>query len=37
MQTVCDAILHIFNTQSPLFYNLENLWGVGKKVEWRDV
>lgn len=32
-----DAILHVFNTEARLFYDLENLWGDGKKVEWREV
>lgn len=32
-----DAIVHVFNTEARLFYDLENLWGDGKKVEWREV
>lgn len=32
-----DAIVHIFNTEARLFYDLENLWGDGRKVEWQEV
>ena len=32
-----DTIVHVFNTEARLFYDLDNLWGDGKKVEWREV
>lgn len=31
-----DTIVHMFNTDARLFYDLDNLWGDGKKVEWRE-
>jgi ribosome-associated protein len=30
-----DVVLHIFNQDARLYYDLENLWGDAKKVEWK--
>ncbi|MGD0463841.1 MAG: ribosome silencing factor [Tepidisphaeraceae bacterium] len=29
-----DVVLHIFNPDARLYYDLENLWGDAKRVEW---
>jgi ribosome-associated protein len=31
-----DVVVHLFNGEARLFYDLENLWGDGKKIEWKD-
>ena len=31
-----DVILHLFDDEARAFYDLENLWGDGKPVEWRE-
>ena len=31
-----DVIVHVFNDESRRFYDLENLWGDAKHVEWRN-
>jgi len=30
-----DVVLHIFNQDARLYYDLENLWGDAKKVDWK--
>jgi ribosome-associated protein len=30
-----DMILHLFNPEARIFYDLDNLWGDARKVEWR--
>jgi ribosome-associated protein len=30
-----DVIAHVFNQESRMFYDLDNLWGDAKRVEWR--
>jgi ribosome-associated protein len=30
-----DVVVHIFNQDARLYYDLENLWGDAKKVEWK--
>jgi ribosome-associated protein len=30
-----DVVLHIFNQDARLYYDLENLWGDAKRVEWK--
>jgi ribosome-associated protein len=29
-----DVVLHIFSQDARLYYDLENLWGDAKRVEW---
>jgi ribosome-associated protein len=31
-----DVIVHVFNDESRRFYDLENLWGDAKRLEWRE-
>lgn len=31
-----NLVVHIFSPESRLYYDLDNLWGDGQKVEWRD-
>ena len=31
-----DVIVHVFNDESRRFYDLENLWGDARRVDWRD-
>ena len=31
-----DVVIHVFNDESRLFYDLDNLWGDARRVEWRD-
>jgi ribosome-associated protein len=31
-----DVVVHLFHGDARLFYDLENLWGDARKVEWRD-
>ena len=30
-----DVIVHIFNDESRMFYDLDNLWGDAKRVAWQ--
>jgi ribosome-associated protein len=30
-----DVIIHLFNDDSRRYYDLENLWGDAKRVEWQ--
>ncbi len=30
-----DTVLHVFNPDGRIFYDLDNLWGDARKVEWR--
>lgn len=30
-----DVVVHVFNDESRQFYDLDNLWGDAKPVEWR--
>lgn len=30
-----DVVLHIFSQDARLYYDLENLWGDAKRVEWK--
>ena len=30
-----DAIVHLFNEEARLFYDLDNLWGDAKQVSWQ--
>ena len=29
-----DVVVHLFNAEARAFYDLENLWGDGRKIEW---
>ncbi|MGA2584322.1 MAG: ribosome silencing factor [Tepidisphaeraceae bacterium] len=29
-----DVVLHIFSTDARVYYDLENLWGDAKRLEW---
>jgi len=29
-----DVVVHVFNTESRSFYDLDGLWGDAKRVEW---
>src|SRR4029079_8581709 len=29
-----DVVVHVFNGQARLYYDLDNLWGDAKKVDW---
>ncbi|HYO10694.1 MAG TPA: ribosome silencing factor [Tepidisphaeraceae bacterium] len=31
-----NVVVHVFNQESRSFYDLDNLWGDGKPVEWDD-
>lgn len=31
-----DVIVHVFSEEARQFYDLENLWGDGQRVEWRE-
>jgi ribosome-associated protein len=31
-----DVVVHVFNQESRLFYDLDGLWGDAKRVEWQD-
>lgn len=31
-----DVIVHVFSDEARQFYDLDNLWGDAKRVEWRD-
>jgi ribosome-associated protein len=30
-----DVVVHLFNHESRVFYDLDNLWGDGTRVEWK--
>jgi ribosome-associated protein len=30
-----DVVVHIFNQDARAYYDLENLWGDAKRVEWK--
>jgi ribosome-associated protein len=30
-----DVIVHLFNSESRLYYDLDNLWGDAKPVDWQ--
>jgi ribosome-associated protein len=29
-----DVVVHLFNQESRMYYDLDNLWGDAKKLEW---
>ena len=29
-----DVIVHLFNDESRMYYDLDNLWGDAKRIEW---
>ena len=31
-----DVVVHLFNHDARAFYDLDNLWGDGKTIEWRE-
>jgi ribosome-associated protein len=31
-----DVVLHVFNQESRMFYDLDGLWGDAKHVDWKD-
>ena len=31
-----DVILHVFNQDARMYYDLDNLWGDAKPVQWRE-
>ena len=31
-----DVIIHLFNEEARQYYDLDNLWGDAKKVEWSE-
>ena len=31
-----DVVLHIFNPDARMYYDLENLWGDAKRVKWNE-
>ncbi len=31
-----DVVIHIFSADARQFYDMDGLWGDGKKIEWRD-
>jgi ribosome-associated protein len=31
-----DVVVHIFSQDARLYYDLENLWGDAKRVEWKE-
>jgi ribosome-associated protein len=30
-----DVVIHVFNSESRLYYDLEGLWGDAKRVDWQ--
>jgi ribosome-associated protein len=31
-----DIVLHIFSPEARMYYDLDNLWGDARRVEWQD-
>ena len=31
-----DVLLHVFSNEARGYYDLDNLWGDAKRVEWQD-
>jgi ribosome-associated protein len=31
-----DVVVHVFNPEARLFYDLDSLWGDAQRVEWND-
>ncbi|HEX8922702.1 MAG TPA: RsfS/YbeB/iojap family protein, partial [Pyrinomonadaceae bacterium] len=31
-----DVVVHVFNQESRMYYDLDGLWGDAKRVEWQD-
>jgi ribosome-associated protein len=31
-----DVVIHVFDPESRAFYDLDNLWGDGRVIEWRE-
>jgi ribosome-associated protein len=31
-----DVVVHVFNDEARQFYDLDNLWGDAKRVEWKE-
>ncbi len=31
-----DVVVHIFSQDARSFYDLDNLWGDGTKIEWKE-
>ncbi|MGA2496270.1 MAG: ribosome silencing factor [Tepidisphaeraceae bacterium] len=31
-----NVIVHLFSPESRLFYDIENLWGDARRIEWND-
>ena len=31
-----DVVVHVFNSESRSFYDLDSLWGDAKRVEWNE-
>jgi ribosomal silencing factor RsfS len=32
-----DVVVHLFNQEARMFYDLDSLWGDAKVVEWKAV
>lgn len=31
-----DVVVHVFSHEARLYYDLENLWGDAKRIDWRE-
>jgi ribosome-associated protein len=31
-----DVVLHVFNQDARYYYDIENLWGEAKRIDWRQ-
>jgi ribosome-associated protein len=31
-----DVVVHVFSQEARSYYDLENLWGDGRRLEWRE-
>lgn len=31
-----DLVVHVFSPEARSYYDLDNLWGDGRKVEWKE-